>query len=725
MANANRYYKTPFAESGNKAEVPNVSTGGAVGYDTGYGPNYDLPQGNANRERIGRNEFNGFNFGVTKNLKQWQEGLYPTWIQDNGDGVAFSYPKNMIVVYAGIEYVSLQAANQEEPGTGSQWSVFVGNLRADLTAGTAVLGGVTRNFDSKTQLEGYTGSFIAGENVAISNEILQHLEVTPSSGDLTNQGGLFANEIPAQSVQNIGHKMKMKMDSNASDATMLVIGDSTGNEVTEFVYKFAARLGLEYPKYTINYHLFDIGSMSYNSAIVVSAGSGAFSLDIYNASYAGAGALSFRGAAFDPINIVDMDFILQNLGHNGGTSLSYNIIFENHFQNIMEYNGRHPSADTAIILQNFRTDFNAYSLRAVTAMRDIATIIGAQIIDIYSVFKRKEENGNISEWMSDTVHPNAIGQQRWTDIVVSQFFSSNVSTNSGGASILDIGTSLISDPYMQDLPWYSSAPVGSSVSAAIATEELTIQESGRSIKVTASASGSGFIRWAVDPQELLNVESLTFAVRMFVPSASVGANNGRVFYDTSLGTYTGSSIQRDGWIWATLKIPSSVIKNSTYFRVGMFVVDNRSVFIDRFMLIPGDAIQQPLYKTLILSEYYKPANALALNTTVINVVGNDIEVATSSVATGDFRFVINVPNALAGASYRIDFVSSVVSGGIFARDGSGGTGAILASTTHASTSLSFTAISGAFSILVTLSTGESLPRTFNDVAIVATALPVK
>tara|TARA_R110000851_G_scaffold117495_1_gene244268 strand:- start:935 stop:2746 length:1812 start_codon:yes stop_codon:yes gene_type:complete len=129
MANENRYYKTPFAASGNKAEVPDVSTAGAVGYDTGFGPDYELPQGAGNRKRIERNMYNGVLNGITKNLKQFQEGLYPTWIEDNGTGVAYSYPQNMIVAHNGQDYVSNQAANQEEPGTGIKWSVYAA-LRA-------------------------------------------------------------------------------------------------------------------------------------------------------------------------------------------------------------------------------------------------------------------------------------------------------------------------------------------------------------------------------------------------------------------------------------------------------------------------------------------------------------------------------------------------------------------------------------------------------------------
>lgn len=128
MANENRYYKTPFAESGNKNEVPDVSTGGALGFDTGYGPDFELPQGTVSRKRVGRDNFNGLWNGATKNIKQWQEKLYPTWIEDNGDGVPFSYSENMIVSHNNVDYVSLEDGNQEEPGTGNKWIVEVSDI---------------------------------------------------------------------------------------------------------------------------------------------------------------------------------------------------------------------------------------------------------------------------------------------------------------------------------------------------------------------------------------------------------------------------------------------------------------------------------------------------------------------------------------------------------------------------------------------------------------------
>ena len=132
MTNENRYYKTPFAESGNKTEIPDVSVGGVVGYDSGYGPDYELPQGSVNRKRIERDLYNGMFNGVTKNLKQWQENIYPTWIEDDGTGSAFAYPEGMIVSLSNVNYISLEDNNQEEPGTGDKWSEYVAPVPSEF-----------------------------------------------------------------------------------------------------------------------------------------------------------------------------------------------------------------------------------------------------------------------------------------------------------------------------------------------------------------------------------------------------------------------------------------------------------------------------------------------------------------------------------------------------------------------------------------------------------------
>lgn len=154
MANETKYFKTPFAESGTRTEVPNTSVGGLVAFNTGFGPDYELPQGAAGRKRIERDKYNGMLFDVTKNLKRWQEGLYPTWIEDNGSGVAYSYPQGMVVNHSGEDWYSNEAANQEEPGTGLKWTIYTTALASLQKPSTSIINevitGVFRDLQSRS-----------------------------------------------------------------------------------------------------------------------------------------------------------------------------------------------------------------------------------------------------------------------------------------------------------------------------------------------------------------------------------------------------------------------------------------------------------------------------------------------------------------------------------------------------------------------------------------------
>jgi hypothetical protein len=210
MANETKYFRTPFAESGTRAEVPNASVGGAVGFDTGFGSDYELPQGSAGRKRIERDKYNGLHHSITKNLKQWQENIYPTWIEDDGTGVAFSYPIGMIVNHDGQNWASNEAANQEEPGAGTKWDQFE-PLRHDLLtqASLNAVGGHDAIYRRKTTVaEIQSGVFTA---------IPTYLEVTDR--------GNAPFDLVAATAAN-GYE---KIDAGGGASAVLQIKDKTVN----------------------------------------------------------------------------------------------------------------------------------------------------------------------------------------------------------------------------------------------------------------------------------------------------------------------------------------------------------------------------------------------------------------------------------------------------------------------------------------------------------------
>ncbi|WVR18092.1 tail protein [Burkholderia phage Bm1] len=135
----------PFARSGDQADVPDVALNGYVGYDVGYGFDYQRQLGvDPLFKVIDRKTFNRYMYDATGNIQWWQNyghapwfrtgqpltldgtwNLDGTWSLDGATEVLpgdNGYPKNAIVRYGSDLYLSLVDNNTTEPSTsGSQW----------------------------------------------------------------------------------------------------------------------------------------------------------------------------------------------------------------------------------------------------------------------------------------------------------------------------------------------------------------------------------------------------------------------------------------------------------------------------------------------------------------------------------------------------------------------------------------------------------------------------
>lgn len=111
-----KYFRIPFADSGDKVQVPDLQQDSSVCYQTGYTSQYEIdPRLKTGGRYIERKQFNYIMHDITENLKQWQEKTYPDWIADCGTGNPFSYNKNAVVRYGGKNYLSLSSNNNKEP----------------------------------------------------------------------------------------------------------------------------------------------------------------------------------------------------------------------------------------------------------------------------------------------------------------------------------------------------------------------------------------------------------------------------------------------------------------------------------------------------------------------------------------------------------------------------------------------------------------------------------
>ncbi|WP_276894974.1 pyocin knob domain-containing protein [Frischella perrara] len=130
-----KFYKTPFAENGDKAEIAEKTTSdGTVSYQEGWSVDYQRDMEiDKNAKAVERDVMNGILNDITSNIKQYQTMAFPEFItSEDNDGTPFLYTAGTVVSYRQNEtedfknYVSLVDNNSSTPGEDSEkWQEFI------------------------------------------------------------------------------------------------------------------------------------------------------------------------------------------------------------------------------------------------------------------------------------------------------------------------------------------------------------------------------------------------------------------------------------------------------------------------------------------------------------------------------------------------------------------------------------------------------------------------
>lgn len=121
-----KFFRIPFAQSGDKAAIPDpVDVDGNVSYTQGFGFDYERQKTDPAHKNIPRDLTNGLYFAITTALAELQSQGVPDFITSalNG-GSAFSYTQFALVKYAGDLYISLAAANTALPSDATKWALL-------------------------------------------------------------------------------------------------------------------------------------------------------------------------------------------------------------------------------------------------------------------------------------------------------------------------------------------------------------------------------------------------------------------------------------------------------------------------------------------------------------------------------------------------------------------------------------------------------------------------
>ena len=206
-----------------------------------------------------------------------------------------------------------------------------------------------------------------------------------------------------------------KLTGDAADGTILVIGDSTGNEPGEWPDRLGRLLAARYPAFTISYRQFNLSGFQ---EVWKHKGTGDHTLTIDNASWGGRSTRWHLAPHLAALVAVHPDLIYVNHGHNDGYTVPAEPYWRDDLLALTEsLNLASPKSEIVLIAQNPRTaDPSMDARRPVT--QDVAQERGYGFVNVWQAFHDAAPDGVGSLLISDGIHPNPAGSAVWADAVL-------------------------------------------------------------------------------------------------------------------------------------------------------------------------------------------------------------------------------------------------------------------------------------------------------------------
>jgi lysophospholipase L1-like esterase len=186
------------------------------------------------------------------------------------------------------------------------------------------------------------------------------------------------------------------------DITIQVLGDSTGNDPSEWVDLWAKHLG---DTRRVTLHMWATKTQDWDPDTITYGSSGP-RVTIWNGSFPGARA-SYPLDRLGTITPKKPDLIVYSYGHNA----TADTIVGEMAHTIDAVNNRWPGTPRVAILQNPATGSRKTIEDATrAALKGWAKEAGLSLVDVESAFK---DQADLTGLMKDEVHPNGEGEKLW------------------------------------------------------------------------------------------------------------------------------------------------------------------------------------------------------------------------------------------------------------------------------------------------------------------------
>lgn len=370
-----------------------------------------------------------------------------------------------------------------------------------------------------------------------------------------------------------------KLDNADFDASILLVGDSTGNEVGEWYYRFAQGVAVANAAWTVRHALWNDGTGAFDAPTIIQAGTGPRVLTFWNGSIAGSIATRHAGDNFDAVIVATApDLIFNSYGHNGGSPVLGQV---DYYNCLFARVDRHSPDIPVIVIGQNPTLSDETMAPKVDAFRAMAARRGYGFIDVHAAFK--QDPRPLSELLADEVHPNNAGSQLWADTVLAAF---NASRAMYGGGALAPSSLLKSWSRLQDFRSWALANIDEPT-----TDTAHFETLGYSVNLASTAAANA---WAYDlavtSSDIIAVRGqyVTFAVWMRVDPSNP-ESSGRLEVADDFGSTTAyPTLQYDGFV--LFSCTHRVNEAATYVRVYIYPTVEAvsgAVQIDRATLALG------------------------------------------------------------------------------------------------------------------------------------------
>lgn len=375
---------------------------------------------------------------------------------------------------------------------------------------------------------------------------------------------------------------KSVIEAGVEDARILAVGDSTGDENSEFIYRFSAeKLVAKYPTHSVEYIRWNTGTQSYDAPVSLSTGSGPRKISIYNASVAGTSPIYHMGLSFSPAIVVPNPHVVLFNYMKNLAQLNRSVQRGEWLGAMDQVRLALPTVPQAAMLQFPNRDDN-FMATALAEFNQVATDYGdVARSDSYSPFISQGKNPVL---YVDNLHQSRPPASPNGDNLILAALGADWdrSVNVPGfmvapAFLASTAANLLSGKFYDPAIYSGGTPVSwTAVNAAVGAVDNTIVDAGQSqsLKIVGTAAQAGF-NTANLPATSLRGKSVTLAVRQYVPAGSVlSVGQIGVFIfgpNLSYSTVRGA-VGNGGWRWFVLS-DILIPETATSIRVSL-VCDN-------------------------------------------------------------------------------------------------------------------------------------------------------